>query len=156
MNRGGFIHSCNTIVCEILERQFIWLGFLVPIFTACWPTKDLKHLDLYGETKGVDSNVLDISGVWHITITDSTFFNEPTINAFALYTDGTYLDLGSANRSGDLDRDIATLPLGFERADMKNELAHWGVFKIIGDTVLIQSYLTWRKRREGQSRTAIW
>jgi hypothetical protein len=54
---------------------------------SCWPTKDLKGLTYFGETVFVDPAVLKVNGVY------CGVGDDGMLSCFALYHDGTYLDL---------------------------------------------------------------
>jgi len=119
---------------------------------SCWPSRDLRHFTLYGKTKGVNPTKLKINGVYY-AIGKSYYPNREgkSIEGFILYENGTYLDLHSCEFDVDIKTSINSLISHFESRQQMYSwyIDHWGAFMIVGDTMLLQGFESWRMPKPG-------
>ena len=124
-----------------LLRVVIAIVMLVTIF-SCYPTKDLRHFTLYGEPTNVDNNNLKINGIYYTLIPKAAnpYESSDYINGFALFENGSFLDLTSVNLENGLPEAIKKIVRVSDKFKYSEDFRHLGVFKIEGDSLHLQYY----------------
>ena len=131
----------------ILRKKDLTFALLALLLNAsCWPTNDLKHFTLYGETKNVDPKKLNINGVYYrIERKESNrVWKYDHIRCMAFYSNGTFLNLFSNEIKLNVGTAIREIIEDFEvnKKRYSNYLQFWGAYKIVQDSILIQWYRT--------------
>jgi len=135
--------------------------------TGCWPTRDLRHFTLHGETKYVDPGRLNIDGVYYTIVrekSDGIMEYDDYVRCLAFYGDGTvlylqdfpmrYVDATNQPHGHDVDETIRR-GLALFRSDAfthASDMKFWGAYKISGDTLILQRFERFKSQADGGVR----
>jgi hypothetical protein len=131
------------------KKNLLIALFAILLNTSCWPTKDLNHFTLYGETNHATIHNLNIKGIYYnIQRKESNrFWNYDHVRCIVFYNNGTFLDLHSTEVKSNVSNAIDDMLKNFERNKERysEHISFWGAYRILQDTIQIQSYDTWVK-----------
>jgi hypothetical protein len=116
--------------------------------TGC--TSYLKNFSLYRPDNRVETNIFAIAGIYYRVIPpyqDNQFQNEPHVDSFILYSNGTYFDYSFYQFD---PKDTSSYIKSIERFDSYEKtypsVHHWGAYEILGDTIHIQYFVSYKWR----------